>query len=297
MTDPSFASGTVWTGDNLPVMRGMNDACIDLIYVDPPFNSNRNYEAPIGSKTAGAAFKDAWTLNDVDVHEHGELAERSPAAYAVIEAARQAHGKGMQAYLIFMAVRLLEMRRVLKPDGSIYLHCDNTRGALAPGAHGRRVQCGRVPERDRLEADRQSQRCRPVRTHRRPAAVLRFRHRAGGDSPPFVKRYPARAGTRAASGVGRFTPAKFRARSRCPYWCTDCRSYFSVRTGTPLARVERPDAEMGHRDLPVLDKPQVGFVDEAVPRHRREATDRMVHAPAYPRSLGGGRRRETLTAR
>ena len=122
----NFASGTVWTGDNLPVMRGMNDACVDLIYLDPPFNSNRHYEAPIGSKAAGAAFKDAWTLDDVDVHEHGELADRNPAAYSVIEAARQAHGKGMQSYLIFMAVRLLEMRRVLKPTGSIYLHCDPT---------------------------------------------------------------------------------------------------------------------------------------------------------------------------
>ena len=122
----NFANGTVWTGDNLPVMRGMNDACVDLIYLDPPFNSNRHYEAPIGSKAAGAAFKDAWTLDDVDVCEHGELADRNPAAYAVIEAARQAHGKGMQSYLIMMAVRLLEMRRVLKPTGSIYLHCDPT---------------------------------------------------------------------------------------------------------------------------------------------------------------------------
>ena len=122
----NFTSGTVWTGDNLPIMRGMNDACIDLIYLDPPFNSNRHYAAPIGSKAAGAAFKDAWTLDDIDVHEHGELADRNPAAYSVIEAARQAHGKGMQSYLIMMAVRLLEMRRVLKPTGSIYLHCDPT---------------------------------------------------------------------------------------------------------------------------------------------------------------------------
>ena len=126
MTSPNFTSGTVWTGDNLPVLRGMNSECVDLIYLDPPFNSNRTYEAPIGSKAAGAAFKDAWTLDDVDVHEHGELAERNPAAYSVIEAARQAHGKSMQAYLIMMAVRLLEMRRVLKPTGSIYLHCDPT---------------------------------------------------------------------------------------------------------------------------------------------------------------------------
>ena len=109
-------------------MRGMNSECVDLIYLDPPFNSNRDYEAPIGSKAAGAAFKDTWTLSDVDVHEHGELADRNPAAYAVIEAARLAHGKGMMSYLIMMAVRLLEMRRILKPTGSIYLHCDDSAG-------------------------------------------------------------------------------------------------------------------------------------------------------------------------
>ncbi len=126
MTDPNFASGTVWTSDNLSVLRGMNSECVDLIYLDPPFNSNRTYEAPIGSQAAGAAFRDAWTLDLIDVHEHGELADRSPAAYAVIEAARQAHGKSMQAYLIMMAVRLIEMRRLLKPTGSIYLHCDPT---------------------------------------------------------------------------------------------------------------------------------------------------------------------------
>lgn len=126
MADANFASGTVWTGDCLNVLRGMNSGCVDLIYADPPFNSNRDYAAPVGSKAAGAAFKDTWTLDDVDVHEHGELADRNPAAYAVIQAARQAHGKGMQSYLIMMAARLLEMRRVLKDDGSIYVHCDPT---------------------------------------------------------------------------------------------------------------------------------------------------------------------------
>ena len=126
MPAANFASATIWTGDNLDIMRGMNSACVDLIYLDPPFNSNRTYEAPIGSQAAGASFKDAWTLDDVDVCEHGELADRNPAAYAVIDAARQAHGKGMQSYLVFMAVRLLEMQRILKPAGSIYLHCDPT---------------------------------------------------------------------------------------------------------------------------------------------------------------------------
>ena len=126
MPKPNFTNRTVWVGDNLQVMRGINSECIDLIYLDPPFNSNQDYAAPIGSIAAGAAFKDTWTLSDIDVHEHGELADRNPAAYSVIEAARNASGKSMMSYLIMMAVRLIEMERILKPTGSIYLHCDDT---------------------------------------------------------------------------------------------------------------------------------------------------------------------------
>ena len=126
---PNFGNRTVWTGDNLDILRGINSDCVDLIYLDPPFNSNRNYSAPIGSKAAGAAFKDTWTLNDVDLAWHGEIADRSPSLYAVIEAAGLAHSAGMKSYLIMMAVRLLELKRVLKSTGSIYLHCDDTAGA------------------------------------------------------------------------------------------------------------------------------------------------------------------------
>ncbi|MCY4152804.1 MAG: site-specific DNA-methyltransferase [Aestuariivita sp.] len=126
MTEPNWGNRTLWTGDNLDVMRGMNSQSLDLIYLDPPFNSNRDYAAPIGSEAAGAAFKDTWTLDDVDQAWHGEIAERQPTLYAIIDAAGLAHGKGMKSYLIMMAVRLLEMRRILKPTGSIYLHCDDT---------------------------------------------------------------------------------------------------------------------------------------------------------------------------
>ena len=126
MSKPNWHNRTMWTGDNLPVMRGMNSESVDLIYLDPPFNSKKNYSAPIGSQAAGAAFKDTWTLEDVDVAWHGEIAEQNPAVYAVIGAAGEAHGKGMKSYLIMMAVRLLEMRRILKDTGSLYLHCDPT---------------------------------------------------------------------------------------------------------------------------------------------------------------------------
>ena len=116
----------MWTGDNLAIMRGMNSESVDLIYLDPPFNSNRDYSAPIGSEAAGAAFKDTWTLDDIDLAWHGEIAEQNPAVYEVINAAGVAHSSGMKSYLIMMAVRLLEMHRLLKPSGSLYLHCDST---------------------------------------------------------------------------------------------------------------------------------------------------------------------------
>ena len=117
---------TLFTADNLDVMRGMDSESVDLIYLDPPFNSNRTYSAPVGSKAAGAAFKDSWTLSDVDVAWVGLIADQESALAHVIEGAGLAHGKGMQSYLTMMAVRLLEMRRLLKQTGSIYLHCDPT---------------------------------------------------------------------------------------------------------------------------------------------------------------------------
>ena len=117
---------TIFEGDNLHILRGIDSETIDLIYLDPPFNSNKTYEAPIGSEAAGAAFKDAWTLSDLDNAWHGELAEYEPALYSAISAAEFSHSKGMKAYLIMMGIRMLEMRRVLKPKGSIYLHCDPT---------------------------------------------------------------------------------------------------------------------------------------------------------------------------
>ena len=111
------------------MLRGLNSGSVDLIYLDPPFNSGRQWSAPIGSEAAGASFKDAWTLSDVDLAWHGEIAERHPALYAILDAAGEAHGKPMKSYLIYMGVRLMEMRRVLAPTGSIYLHCDDTAGA------------------------------------------------------------------------------------------------------------------------------------------------------------------------
>jgi len=128
MAQPNFADKTLWTGDNLDILRGINSECVDLIYLDPPFNSNRDYAAPVGSAAAGAAFKDTWTLSDLDVAWMGIIADERPPVANVIKTAGITAGQGMQSYLTMMAVRLLELHRILAPAGSIYLHCDPTAG-------------------------------------------------------------------------------------------------------------------------------------------------------------------------
>ena len=119
----NWVDKTMWTNDNLLVMRGMNSDSVDLIYLDPPFNSNADYSAPIGSKAAGVAFKDTWSLQDVDIAWLDLIEAKHPKLNQVINAAIT---KSDMSYLIYMAVRLLEMKRILKPTGSIYLHCDPT---------------------------------------------------------------------------------------------------------------------------------------------------------------------------
>ena len=123
MSDPNWAHQTIWTADCLDILRGMNSASVDLVYLDPPFNSNANYAAPIGGKAAGAAFKDTWTLSDVDVEWINLIEAKHPALYRVLLVAMTGSDK---SYLAYMAARLLELHRVLKPTGSMYLHCDPT---------------------------------------------------------------------------------------------------------------------------------------------------------------------------
>ncbi|MCY4095713.1 MAG: DNA methyltransferase [Gammaproteobacteria bacterium] len=123
MAKPNWANRTMWTGDNLPIMRGMKSESVDLIYLDPPFNSKANYAAPNGSVAAGAAFKDTWTLDDVVIAWLDLIEAKHPKLNRVIHAAMT---KSDKSYLIYMAVRLLEMYRLLKNTGSIWLHCDPT---------------------------------------------------------------------------------------------------------------------------------------------------------------------------
>ena len=122
-------------GDNLAVLRdSIADESVDLIYLDPPFNSNASYnvlfKAPSGEQSAAQieAFDDTWHWNESAERAFDEVltGQHSDAAI-MLKAMRVALGENdMMAYLAMMAVRLIELHRVLKPTGSLYLHCDPT---------------------------------------------------------------------------------------------------------------------------------------------------------------------------
>ena len=119
-------------GDCLEVMAGWSSATIDLIYLDPPFNSNQDYNMLFGAANGGRAqvraFSDTWywTADAVDRVERLTGALAHPAHTAMVAFKEMLGPSGMLAYLSYMAERLAEMQRLLKPDGSIYLHCDDT---------------------------------------------------------------------------------------------------------------------------------------------------------------------------
>lgn len=115
--------------DNLPVLRGLESNTVDLICLDPPFNSKKHYAAPIGSEAEGQMFDDTWRWSDLDDAWLGEIDRRCSALERVVEAGRATQGDGTAACLTMMGIRLPEMQRVLKPTGSIYLHCDDSAGA------------------------------------------------------------------------------------------------------------------------------------------------------------------------
>ena len=132
-------SRTIFTGDNLDILRGINSECIDLLYLDPPFKSDKTYAAPLDSEAKGAEFDDVWTLDDMKEEWIDEIEFRRPALFHLINGAKLSHSESMAGYLTFMSIRLLEMHRVLRQTGSIYLHCDPSCFPLLENYYGRIV--------------------------------------------------------------------------------------------------------------------------------------------------------------
>ncbi|RLA08490.1 MAG: site-specific DNA-methyltransferase [Gammaproteobacteria bacterium] len=119
-------TNTLYTNDNLFILNGLNSQSVDLIYLDPPFNSKRTYSAPVGSKSAGASFKDMWSWEDVNEFYLETMFTDYPFLVNFIQSIEGIYGKAMMAYITYMTQRIIQMHRVLKETGSLYLHCDPT---------------------------------------------------------------------------------------------------------------------------------------------------------------------------
>lgn len=128
-------TNTLYYGDNLEILRKyIPDNSIDLIYLDPPFNSNAAYnilfKEPTGepSQAQITAFDDTWHWGSESEKEFQEIIMHAPVNVAeLITAFRNfIHQNDVMAYLVMMCIRLSELKRVLKATGSIYLHCDST---------------------------------------------------------------------------------------------------------------------------------------------------------------------------
>ncbi|MBI3733546.1 MAG: site-specific DNA-methyltransferase [Chloroflexi bacterium] len=135
MPPKAITQNTLFYGDNLPILREhIADESVDLIYLDPPFNSSRSYnvlfkdESGHESEAQIEAFDDAWHWTEEAQHTFEALVTDAPERVgAMVNALYGFVGANqMMAYLVMMAARLVELHRVLKPTGSLYLHCDPT---------------------------------------------------------------------------------------------------------------------------------------------------------------------------
>ena len=126
---------TIFCKDNLDILQGINSNCIDLIYLDPPFNKKKEFTAPMGSSAEGASFRDWFMEKDVKDEWIETIKEDYDGIYQFLTSVRNLssfqsspnkHYLYNYCYLCYMAIRLIEMHRILKDTGSIYLHCDPT---------------------------------------------------------------------------------------------------------------------------------------------------------------------------
>ncbi len=117
---------TLFISDNLPVLRGIDSESIDLIATDPPFNKGVKAFQGITAAGENVSYSDVWTWSDVQQEWWTTIREEHRNLYEVIDAANHAAGDDMGAFLCWLGVRVLEMHRVLKPTGSLYLHIDHT---------------------------------------------------------------------------------------------------------------------------------------------------------------------------
>ncbi len=128
LNNDSIKNRTIFCHDNLEILRGIDSDCVDLIYLDPPFNKKKTFTAPIGSNAEGASFSDIFREEDVKDEWLLDIKEDHYFIHDLLSTVKTIEGRASYnfCYLAYMAIRLLECHRILKETGSLYLHCDPT---------------------------------------------------------------------------------------------------------------------------------------------------------------------------
>ncbi len=126
MAELNIENRTIYCCDNLDILRGINSDCIDLIYLDPPFNKRKTFSAATGSSAEGAAFTDIFREEDVKEEWLDDIRAEHYTLHNLLRAVNGIEVKSSYnfCYLAYMSVRLIECRRILQDRGSLYLHCD-----------------------------------------------------------------------------------------------------------------------------------------------------------------------------
>ena len=130
MLQSTIKNRTLFCKDNLDILQNIDSHTIDLIYLDPPFNKKKVFTAPIGSSAEGASFKDYFREEDVKDEWLQTIKEDHIELYNFLNGVKNISSNKQYlynyCYLAYMAIRLLEMHRILKDTGSLYFHCDPT---------------------------------------------------------------------------------------------------------------------------------------------------------------------------
>ena len=126
MSQATLKNRTIFCKDNIEILEGINSNSIDLIYLDPPFNKNKIFAAPIGSSAEGSSFKDIFREEDLKEEWIQTIKEDNEELFSLLHGIKNMGNRYNFCYLCYMAIRLVDLRRILKSTGSLYLHCDST---------------------------------------------------------------------------------------------------------------------------------------------------------------------------
>ena len=122
----NITNRTIYCKDNLNILKNIDSECVDMIYLDPPFNKNQSFTAPIGSSAKGASFKDIFGKEDYKDEWKDEFKIEYKELYDFLESMPFFANESDVAYIAYMAIRIIECHRVLKDDGCLFYHCDDT---------------------------------------------------------------------------------------------------------------------------------------------------------------------------